>query len=893
MTIRNLEALFQPDSIVLIGASEEPESIGAVLTQNLLNAGFDGHIMLVNPKHKNIFGMVCYADVNDLPQTPDLAIIATPPKIIPSLVNTLGQMGTRGAVVITAGFAEATDPQGKQRQQQILDAAKPYLLRLIGPNCLGILVPGIGVNASFSHINAIPGKLAFVTQSGAIVTSMLDWAHRQGVGFSHIVSLGDMSDVDFGDMLDYLANDSQTSAILLYIEAISDARKFISAARAAAGMKPVIVVKSGRYAEGIRAAASHTGALAGSDAVYDAVFRRTGILRVYSIEELFDAAETLATLPRLRGQRLAILTNGGGFGVLAADSLAEQGGTLAELSEETLAGLDKVLPSTWSHGNPVDIIGDAPGSRYADALQVLEKDKGVDAILVINCPTAVASGSDAALAVIDSLGKIKNLHVLTSWVGNGSASKARSLLVTNHIPTYPTPARAVTAFMHVVNYRRGLEILMQTPPSIPEQFTADIDTARGLVEAALDEQRSWLTEPESKVLLQAYGIPVVLAKTAKTIAEAATIAGELGGPVALKILSPDIIHKSTVGGVALDLQGATAVTLAANEMLVHLSQVLPEANIEGFSVQPMVKRSKAYELIIGMVSDAQFGPILLFGQGGTAVEVINDKALGLPPLNMRLARELIARTRIHRLLVGYRDTPAASIDAIALTLIKVAQMVVDLPEIMELDINPLLADQHEVMALDARIRVEKTDKLAPAHLAIKPYPKELEESIPLSDGRTLFLRPIVPEDEPALRAAFTKLTPDEIHLRFFVSMKNSRHMMAARLTQLDYDRDMALILTDRGIPGKTDVYGVVRIVADPDREKAEYAVIVRHDMTGMGLGMVLMQRIIDYARHSGIKEIHGDVLRENKAMLKLCKVLGFSQSFVPEDMSIIKVRLVV
>lgn len=892
MTIRNLEALFQPGSIALIGASQEPGSVGAVLAQNLLNADFHGRIMLVNPKHKNVFGTVCYADITELPETPDLAIIATPPASIPNLVSSLGEKGTKGVVVITAGFGEVIAEQGKRLQQQVLNAAKPHLLRLIGPNCVGILVPGIGVNASFSHINAASGKLAFVTQSGAIVTSMLDWAHGQGIGFSHIVSLGDMCDVDFGDMLDYLANDRQTSAILLYVEAVTDSRKFISAARAAARMKPVIVVKAGRYAEGVHAAASHTGALAGSDAVYDAVFRRTGILRVYSIEELFDAAETLATLPRPRGSKLAVLTNGGGLGVLAADSLAEQGGTLAKLSGKTIAGLDKVLPSTWSRGNPVDIIGDAPGSRYANALKILAKDENVDAILVVNCPTAVASGSDAARAVIESLGEIENLHVLTSWVGNGSASKARRLLVASHIPTYPTPARAIGAFMHVVNYYRGLEILTQTPPSIPEQFTADVDTARELIRAVLDEPRSWLTEPESKLLLQAYDIPVARARTANTVAEAATIAEELGGTVALKILSPDIIHKSTVGGVTLDLGGPEAVTTAANEMLERLSQLLPEARIEGFSVQPMVKRlGGSYELIIGMVNDAQFGPVLLFGQGGTAVEVINDKALGLPPLNMRLARELIACTRIHRLLLGYRQTPAADIDAVALTLIKVAQMVMDFPEIMELDINPLLTDKNGVTALDARIRVEKTNKIAPAHLAIRPYPKELEESIPLGDGRTLFLRPIVPEDEPALRTAFAKLKPEEIHLRFFSTMKVLRHMMAARLTQLDYDRDMALILTNRGIPGKTDIYGVVRIVVDPDREKAEYAVIVRHDMTGMGLGIVLMRRIIDYARHRGIKEIHGDVLRENQTMLKLCKALGFSESSVPEDMSLVKVTL--
>lgn len=891
MTIRNLDALFKPASIALVGASEEPSSIGAVLAKNLLNGGYQGRIMLVNPKHKKMHNTTCYTDIAHLPETPDLAIIATPPATVPELVSSLGSKGTKGAVVITAGFAEAAAWQGKELQQALLDAAKPHLLRLIGPNCLGILVPGVGINASFSHINASPGKLAFVTQSGAIVTAMLDWAEAQGIGFSHIVSLGDMCDVDFGDMLDYLANDKNTRAILLYIEAVNSSRKFMSAARAAARMKPVIVVKGGRHAEGARAAASHTGALAGSDTVYDAAFRRSGMLRVYSIEELFDAAETLATFQRPRGDKLAILTNGGGLGVLAADALIEQGGTLAELSEGTTESLDKVLPQTWSGGNPVDIIGDAPGSRYADALNILAKDENVDAILVLNCPTAVASGTGAAMAVIDTLANNTNLRLLTSWVGNGTASESRALFAENRIPSYPTPEQAVKAFMHVVDYYAGLEILAQTPPSIPEQFTVDYETVNTAIEAVLKENRSWLTEIESKQILQAYGIPLVMPQAVGSPEEAAAISADFGSSVALKILSPDITHKSNVGGVALDIIGPAAVKAAAKEMMDRVADALPDAHIQGISVQPMVKRPGAYELIIGMVNDRQFGPVIMFGHGGTAVEVINDNALGLPPLNMHLARELIARTRIYRLLCGYRDKPAVNIDGIALTLIKVAQLIMDHPAIMELDINPLLVDEYGVIALDARIRVEKTNQPAAARLAIRPYPKELEETIPLGDGRTLLLRPIVPEDEPALKTAFAKLTPKEVRLRFFIPMKTLSHMMAARFTQLDYDRDMALVLTEEGIPGNTEIYGVVRISADPDNEQAEFAIFVRHEMTGMGLSFVLMRRIIDYARNRGIKEIYGDVLGENRIMLKLCQVLGFVSHRVPEEPSITRVRL--
>ncbi len=575
MTIRNLEFLFKPKSIALIGASKTPGSVGHVLVSNLQQAGFDGSILLVNPKYRKIEHTRVYPDIASLPMVPNLAVIATPPDSVPGIITELGRCGTKAAVIITAGFGEGNKSHGKELKQALLKAARPHLMRVLGPNCLGVLVPEIGLNASFSHLGAKTGKLAFVTQSGAIVTSMLDWAHARGIGFSHLVSLGDMSDVDFGDMLDYLANDIHTSAILLYIEAVTEARKFMSAARAAARMKPVIVVKAGRHAEGARAAASHTGALAGSDAVYDAVFRRAGMLRVYDLEELFDAAETLASACKPKGDRLVILTNGGGIGVLATDTLIDQGGLLAELSTETLQALDQVLPATWSHSNPVDIIGDAPGSRYADALEILSKDKGVDAVLVLNCPTAVISRSEAAQAVIDkSVGRLAST-ILTCWVGDKSANEARSLFTQHRIPTYPTPEQAVRAFMYLVNYRRSQEVLMETPPSVPEDFSPNLDQTRALIEKALAEKQSWLTEPEAKAVLSAYGIPIVRTQTAKTPQQAAAIAADIGGSVALKILSPDINHKSDVGGVALNLAGPTEVRDVAASMLTRIAKVQP------------------------------------------------------------------------------------------------------------------------------------------------------------------------------------------------------------------------------------------------------------------------------------------------------------------------------
>jgi acetyltransferase len=818
-------------------------------------------------------------------------VIATPPDSVPEMIAELGARGTRAAVVISAGFAELPGARGKQLQQDMLDAARPYLLRLIGPNCLGIMAPGIRLNASFSHIAPARGPLAFVAQSGAMVTSVLDWAVQHGIGFSHLVSLGDMADVDFGDMLDFLTNDPESRAILLYIEAITHARKFMSAARAAARTKPVIVVKAGRHAEGARAAASHTGALAGADAVYEAAFQRAGMLRVLNLEELFEAVETLALAPPPKGNRLTILSNGGGIGVLATDALISQGGQLAELSKDTLDKLNEILPSTWSHSNPVDIIGDATGARYAQALSILLKDRAADATLVLNCPTAVTSNTEAAQAVIDVLAAKSGHTLLTSWVGGQAAGEARRLFIEHHIPTYDTPEQAVAAFMQMANYRRSQEMLMETPPSVPEEFTPDMEKARLLIRQALDQGREWLTEPEAKAVLKTYGIPTVETHCVSSPREAGALAAQLAAPVVLKILSPEITHKSDVGGVALNLVGADVVQAAASAMIERVKAVCPDAQISGFTLQRMIYRPKAFELIAGVIEDAQFGPVILFGQGGTAVEVINDKALGLPPLNMRLARELIAGTRIHRLLKGYRDVAGADLDAIALTLIRLSQLIIDISEIVELDINPLLADAHGVLALDARIKVQKNSQPGAQRMAIRPYPKELEEDVSLGDGRTLLLRPILPEDEPALQAGFAKLTPEEIRMRFFVPLKVLTHMTAARFTQIDYDREMALILTEHGIPGETEIYGSVRIIADPDNEKAEYAVIVRKDFTGMGLGVLLMRKIIDYARKRGIGEIYGDVLAENTTMLKLCRVLGFTQTAMADDPGLVRVTL--
>ncbi|MFW6093533.1 MAG: GNAT family N-acetyltransferase [Pseudomonadota bacterium] len=891
MSIRNLEYVFKPESVALIGASKRAGSVGSVVARNLFGSGFDGPVLPVHPHNESVQGVLAYPDVASLPMAPDLAVIATPPATVPEVVSQLGERGTRGAVVITAGFAELGE-EGRRLQRATLEAARPHLMRIVGPNTLGVLAPGRCLNASFAHLPPRTGGPAFVAQSGAVLTSVIDWATARRVGFSHLVALGAMADVDFGDMLDYLADDRNTTAILLYMEGVTHSRKFMSAARAASRTKPVIVVKAGRHPASGRAAASHTGALAGADEVYDTAFRRAGMLRVRTLEELFVATETLSILKPPRNNRLLIITNGGGIGVLATDELLTQGGALAELSEATVRKLDAVLPRTWSRSNPVDIIGDARPERLAATVKtVLEEERELDGVMVLACPTAVAPALDSAQALADCIDTLRpRVPVLTCWIGDETARAARRMLRERGLAAYENLGQAVSAFMQLVNYRRSQNLLMETPPSVPEALERQPDTVRGILERNPTVGAAcWLTEADAKAVLAAYGIATVPTDVARTPEEAARLADEAGVPVALKILSPEITHKSDVGGVVLDLEGGEAVAAAAERITAKLRETRPDARLEGFTVQPMVQRAGAYELIIGMHHDEQFGAVLMFGEGGTAVELLRDSALALPPLNMRLAMEMISRTRIYRRLKGYRDRPAADLEALALTLLRLSQLVVDFPEIDSLDVNPLLADSRGVIALDARIRVRGdsfTDRLA--HLAIRPYPRELEERVTAKNGRELLLRPIVPEDEPALNRAFARLDPDEIRNRFLQPLRTMHHMMAARFTQLDYDREMALVLTEEGIPGNQDIHGVVRLSADPDNEEAEFAIIVQHDWAGQGLGRLLMDRILRHARSRGIGTVWGVTLRDNRRMRALARAAGFRQSADPEDPSLVR-----
>ncbi len=890
MTIRNLDAIFRPRSVALIGASRRPGSVGAVVARNMAAAGFAGPLYAVHPDRTAFEGFTTFSDIQSLPTAPDLAVIATPPDTVPGLVAALGARGTRGAVVITAGFGESKDESGPARQRAMLMAAKPHTLRIVGPNCVGIAVPGMGLNASFAHIAPRPGRIAFVAQSGAVLTSVLDWATSRGIGFSHLVSLGGMADVDFGDMLDYLANDPGTRAILLYVEAITNARKFMSAARAAARLKPVVAVKAGRRPEGAAAASSHTGALAGHDGAYDAAFRRAGILRVTELDELFDAVETLAHSRAPTGNRVAIVTNGGGIGVMATDTLIDRGGRLAALSPATIARLDGVLPRTWSRGNPVDIIGDADGARYEAALKAVFDDGGVDAVLVLNCPVAVASATDAADAVIRAAAG-RDRPLFTSWLGADGAAEARRRFAEAAIPTYDTPAQAVRAIMHLVDRRRGRENLMEVPPAQPDEATPDRAAVRAILDRALAERREWLMAHEAKAVLAAFGVPVVEDTVASDGAAAVRLAARLAGPAVLKILSPDITHKSDLGGVALDLATPDAVRAAAEAMWARVRAARPDALLLGFLVSPMIRRPHALELIVGASTDPTFGPLILFGQGGTAVEVVGDTALALPPLNIPLARDLIARTRIARLLAGYRDRKPADLDLLARILVAVSGLVADFPEIAELDINPLLADDGGAVALDARIRVAPASGIGSARLAITPYPRELARTVCVPDGRTLLLRPVRPEDEAAFRRAFDTLDPEDIRMRFHASICALTRDVAARLTQIDYDREMAFVLTDPKPTGLADIHGVARMHADPDNVAAEYAVIVASGEKGRGLGYLLMRALIDHAKRRGLKELFGHVMRSNAAMLKLCGELGFANAPVPDAPEIVRVSL--
>ncbi len=893
MSTYALQSVFRPESVAIVGASPRARSLGRLVLQQLRSGGFAGPIGLVNPRHASIDGLPAVKTLDALSFVPELVIIAAPPRDVAAVAAAAADKGAKAAIVLTRDMGQGAG----SHNAALAEVARARGLRIVGPNCLGVIAPHAKLFASFAAQAPIPGDLALISQSGAVAAGMIEWSRPRGIGFSAVASLGDALDVDFADLLDYFATDRHTRAILLYVEHIRDARKFLSAARAAARAKPVVVVKPGRHARGGMHAITPTASLAAPDAVYDAAFRRAGLLRVHALDELFAAAETLSHLGSLPGRRLAVMTNGVGVGMLALDRLVDLGGERAALSEQTVQTLDGALVRGWSRRNAVDMLGDADGARYAATLDALMRDRDNDAVLVMQVPTVLSDARETAESVVRTLRalprELARKPVFAVWLGTDAAALAT--LSGAGIPTYASEADAVRGFMYLVRHHEAQTALMETPPSLPADFVVDVAAARATVAEALASGQQWLGAAQIAVLFAAYGIPIADAQHAADAEAAVHAAGPLlarGDTVAVKISSPDIVHKSDVDGVRLHLVSTQAVHEAATGILQRARAQRPEARIEGLTVHPMIVRPKARELVAGIADDPTFGPVIVFGRGGTAVEVIDDTALALPPLDLRLAHELIGRTRVSRILKGYRDVPAADERAVALLLVKLAQLAADIPEIRELDVNPLLADGDGVIALDARVAVAPSRALHKGRghprFAIFPYPTEWERTITLSDGASAFVRPVRPEDDGLFRAFFDKVSTDDLRLRFFSAVRHFSHEFIARLTQLDYARSIALAAID---PVTGEMLGAVRLLADANYDTGEYGIMVRSDLKGAGLGWRLMRIMIEYARWQGLNTVEGQVLRENTTMLAMCRQLGFQIAADPDDSTVAIVRL--
>ena len=875
MGTRALDRILTPKSIVLAGASPRAGSFGNAMIDNLLGAGFKGEISFVNPHYKEIEGRVCYSSIAALPAKPDLVVVAAPPAQSLKIVQEAELRGAGGAIVMSH------DPDGEtgaltQGLKRIIRGSK---MRLIGPNCLGVIMPRAGLNASSSAQQAPAGDLAVLSQSGAIGAALLAWSRAHKVGFSGMVSAGEMADVDFGDLLDYFALDYATRAILLYIDRLEDPQTFMSAARAAARVKPVIVVKSGRHRRGPKGGALAAN-LAGPDAVYDAAFRRAGLLRVADIDELFDAAEALGRLKPFPGRRLTIVSNGGGLGRLAADRLMDAKGELAVPDQTTWDKLADILPASVTRANPIDIAGDADPARFKATVSAALEDKATDAVLAMHAPTALSRSLESAIAIAEAAKEARKKSVnakpiFAVWFG--ATPETDKVFEDARIPHYETGA--VSGFMHMVRWNEAREFLMSVPPNLPVDFEPDVERARKIVKQALDRGHAWLSPVESSQLLAAYDIPVAPARFAHSpeeVAELARLYIARHGACVVKIAARDIAHKSDVGGVLLELRSPEIAAEATRDMMERLARELPDAHIEGVTVHPMIKRPHGRELFAGIADDPTFGPVIVFGRGGKAVEVIEDRALALPPLDLSLAHDMIRRTRVSSILKEYHDVQRADVDAVALTLVKLSQLAADIPEVRNLDLNPLLADESGVMVVDARIAVARD--AAQRHgqsnrrFAVAPYPKDLEAHIVLKDGTKVFVRPVRPEDEDTYRSFFESVPADDLRLRFFAPVKSFSHAFLARLTQIDYARAFAIAAIDEATGA---LLGGVRLMMNADMTEGEYAILLGPNMKGKGLGWMLMQRMIDYARLIGLDHVEGQVLAENGPMLNMCRALGF------------------
>jgi len=884
----HLRSIFAPRSIALIGATDRPGSVGRTLFWNLLSHPFGGTVYPVNAKRRSVLGIRAYPSIAEVPEPVDLAIVATPAPTVPGVIRECVANDVRGAIVISAGFREA-GPEGLALEDEIRQALRNSALRVIGPNCLGVMSPRTGLNATFSGVMAQPGHVAFISQSGAVGTAVLDWSRRENVGFSNFASIGSMLDVNWGDLIYYLGDDPNTRSIVIYMESIGDARPFLSAAREVALTKPIIVIKAGRTEAAAKAAASHTGSLAGSDRVLDAAFRRSGVLRVDSLAEMFDVAEVLAKQIHLpQGPRLTILTNAGGPGVLSTDALIQGGGELTPLDDSTIGALDEVVPAHWSHGNPIDILGDADPERYALAFERAAADPNADGILVILTPQAMTDPTRTAELIKCEAEGLKK-PVLASWMGGAEVFPGTSLLNQARIPTYSQPDAAAHLFNLMWRYHRNLKALYETPTLAMGR--KEIGVAQGrvhqLLETARESRRTLLTEFESKTLLQTYGIPIVETRLAATAEEAVRQARDIGYPVVLKLHSETLTHKTDVGGVRLNLTDAEAVTEAFHRIQSSVAELAGAHHFQGVTVQPMVNRDESYELILGSSPDPQFGPVLLFGAGGQMVEILRDTAVALPPLTTTLARRLMEQTRIHEALKGVRGRPAVNLAQLENLLVRFSQLIVEHPEIREVDINPLLASPDAgnggdtISALDARVLLHDPDldlsSLPP--LAIRPYPAQYISDWTLNDGRRVTIRPIRPEDEPLIAAFHKTLSERSVYLRYFHIMQVSQRVTHERLTRLcftDYDRQMALVVVYRDpADGERRILGVGRWSRLHDSSHAEFSMLINDSDQRQGIGTELLRRLTDIAHEEGIVRITADILAENVGMQRVCRKVGF------------------
>ncbi len=878
MATLNLDKIFDPKSIALVGASDEKSSVGYLLMKNLIDLGYQGKVYPVNIRKNEILGLKAYNNVDELPEIVDLAVIATPSNTVPDIVEQCGKAGIIGIIIISAGFKEVGS-EGKALEEKILEVKKKYNLRIIGPNCLGIIRPTINLNATFIKKMPKPGKIAFISQSGALGTAILDLATHENLGFSNFVSVGSMIDVDFGDLIDYFGTDPQTKSILMYIEGVTDAREFISAARHFSRTKPIIVVKAGKFGESAKAAASHTGSLTGEDNVYDAAFKRAGIVRVNEIVDLFNCAEVLRIQPLPKGPNLAIITNAGGPGIMATDALLAREGKLAKISQNTIEELNLNLPNYWSKGNPIDILGDAKADRYTNAIEACLKDKNVDGLLVIYTPQGMVDATELAKSIAELYNsKRSSKTLLTSFMGYEDVADANLLLSQNGIPTYSTPEQAVATYMYMYQYERNLKLLYETPEELPVDSVPPKRPLMVIMKNVAKENREILTEVEAKQLLEYYNIPVAKTLVAKTIDEAVWSASQICYPVVLKILSPQIVHKTDVGGVILDINSEKDLRKAFDDIIQRAKEHYPEAEIQGVTVQPMIKK-KGYEVILGSKTDSLFGPIILFGMGGIGVELFKDFAIGIPPLNQTLARRIMEETKVYQLLKGYRNMPPANLKLLEEIMVRFSQMIVDFPQLKEVDINPLLIDEKEAIALDARIVIDKElvfSKLEPhQHLVISPYPKKYEALWKLRDGRTVLLRPIKPEDEPSWLEMFQNLSEKSLRNRFFNVIKDAPHEMRVRYCNIDYDREIAIVVEITEDMRKK-IVGVVRVPIEPNGKKGEIAFIVADPWQGLGLGSKMVDHVIEICKDKKLETIYAIMMNDNHNAINLVRKMGFN-----------------